>query len=102
MLDLPSVGRLVIIRRRHSDRFERVIKGLYFPSAKDIKNTPVQILRVQSTRPLLDCHMSSRGLRDTPVTFCFYFKGFVWLVLFNSSKTVEPQQHLLHGFLTCF
>lgn len=36
MLDLPSVGHVVIIRRRHSDRFERVIKGLYFPSAKDI------------------------------------------------------------------
>uniref|UniRef100_A0A3B4H9X0 Solute carrier organic anion transporter family member 5A1 n=1 Tax=Pundamilia nyererei TaxID=303518 RepID=A0A3B4H9X0_9CICH len=49
-----------------------------------------------------NCHMSSSGLRDTPVTFCFYFKGFVWLVSFNSSKTVEPQQHLLHGFLTCF
>lgn len=36
MLDLPSVGHVVIIRRRYSDRFERVIKGLYFPSAKDI------------------------------------------------------------------
>lgn len=98
MLDLPSVGRLDIIRWRHSERFERVI----FSGAKDIKNTPVRIFRVQSTRPLLDCHMSSSGLRDTPVISCFYFKGFVWLVSVSSSKTVELQEHLLHGFLTCF